>query len=137
MNRLRLVCIAGIASFAAACSSAPDKPATPAVTQVGGDWLVHMQTPMGAFDMNMKLVQVDKSFTGTLDSLDKSLAIHVDCQGTVNGNEIKLFYLYVPQGVEMRVNFLGTVADRSMSGRIRTSTPVGDAPESTFTAQRE
>lgn len=137
MNRLRLVCIASIAALVAACSAAPSKPQAPAVINVSGDWMARLVTPLVELDMNMTLAQTGKVLTGSLDRVDKTKGIHVDCSGTAEGNEIRLAYLYAVQGFEMQVHLLGVIENGAMRGRMLMSTVAGDAlAQGSFTAER-
>jgi len=94
MNITRRVSIVCIAALIAACSASPSKPVTPpapavpAVADISGKWLLTVQSPQGAIDANMTVIQTGTAIKGTLDSAMGK----VDYTGSVNGKDVKFSY---------------------------------------------
>ncbi len=123
MNTLRTALIASVAAVAAACSTAPSKPpaapaapvvpAAPVATNIAGVWTITTDTPQGASDSKMTVMQTGKDIKGTLESPMGS----VDYTGTVVGKDVKFGFNFSAQGTDLHIDYIGTVDGPTMSGR--------------------
>ncbi|MBC7983851.1 MAG: hypothetical protein H7Y02_08360 [Candidatus Obscuribacterales bacterium] len=135
MNTLRIVLIASMAALITACSSSPSKPsapaapAAPAVLNVAGNWIVTTESPQGAQDMKMTVVQAGKDLKGVLESPMGS----IDYTGTVEANAIKFGFDFNAQGMALRIDYVGTTDGNTMKG----TAVFGSFGEGTFTGKRQ
>jgi hypothetical protein len=123
MNILQTISIGLIAASIAACSATPSKPAAPIappVTDISGKWLLTVQSPMGAVEGDMVVIQTDRAIKGTIDSKMGN----IDITGSVNGKEVKFTYSVEKLGAPAGTNFdyTGTVDGGAMKGSATFST---------------
>ncbi len=134
MNTFRVVLLASVAALAAACSSTPSKPAAPvapaapAVANIAGTWTVTTETPMGASDSKMTVVQTGKDIKGVLESAMGS----VNYTGGVDVNNVKFGFDFDAQGTSLRIDYIGTVEGEAMKGKV----VLGTFGEGTFVAKK-
>jgi len=95
---------------------------------VAGDWVLTINSQMGAQDSKLVLKQAGKEITGRMDSPQGA----VDVAGTLEDKNIKFGFNYNGQGVELHIDFIGTTDGQSMSGRA----VFGTYGEGTFKAKR-
>ena len=132
MNTFRALLLAVTVSLIAACSSTPSKPAAPppapAVT-IAGNWVMTIESQMGAQDSKLVVNQNGKDINGTL-------ATPMGTQnytGTFDGKEIKFSFMMNAQGTDIKLDFLGTSDGKTMDGKAI----FGSFGEGTFKAKRE
>ena len=137
MNSIRASLWILIAIAMAACSSPPTKPAlapaaprapAAAALNVAGNWLVTIDSQMGSQDSKLVLLQTGKALKGTFDSPMGA----AECDGGVNGNNINFGFNFSGQGVELRIDFVGTTDGQTMNGKA----VFGSYGEGTFKAKR-
>jgi len=123
MNTTRRIATVCIAALIAACSATPSKPVTPpapavpAVADISGKWLLTVQTPQGAIDANMTVIQTGTAIKGNLDSPMGS----VDYTGTVNGKDVKFSYSIEQFGAPAGsiLDYTGSVDGAVMKGHAK------------------
>ena len=132
MNTFRALLLAVTVSLIAACSSTPSKPAAPppapAVT-IAGNWVMTIESQMGAQDSKLVVNQNGKDINGTL-------ATPMGTQnytGTFDGKEIKFSFMMNAQGTDIQLDFLGTSDGQTMDGKA----VFGTFGEGTFKSKRE
>ncbi len=136
MNTLRVVLIASVVALAAACSSTPSKDAAPvakaaaapATANIAGTWTVTTDTPMGASDSKLTVVQTGKEIKGVMESPMGS----VDYTGAVEVNDVKFGFDFEAQGTALRIDYIGTLEGGAMKGKVI----LGSFGEGTFTAKK-
>lgn len=130
MNKVRLLVrvlgLAALAIFIAACSSTPAKPKGPDLT---GNWIVTTESQMGAQDSDMTVKQTGKAIAGTLTSQLGS----VDYTGTVEGNAVAFGFSVNIRGTDLKIDYSGTVEGDTMKGKA----VFGSFGEGSFTAKRK
>jgi hypothetical protein len=134
MTNFRAMLLAAIVSLAAACSSTPSKPVAaaappPAAMSVAGNWMLTIDSQMGSQDSKLVLKQTGKDLSGTLESPQGT----ADVTGTLEGKDIKFGFNFSGQGVELRIDFVGTADGQSMNGKA----VFGTYGEGTFKAKRQ
>jgi hypothetical protein len=130
-HRLQLV-LAVCALTLAACNTpapSPVPPPPPAVANVAGVWTLTTTSQIGTQDIKMTAQQTGNEFKGTLESPQGTLPY----TGTLNGNDVKFWFTYNGQGMELRIDFIGTIAGDAMQGRA----VFGTYGEGTFTAKKQ
>jgi hypothetical protein len=137
MINFRALLLAAIVALIAACSSTPTKPAAsaappppaaPAVT-VAGNWVVTIDSQMGAQDSKLALTQTGKDISGTLDTPMGMQKL----TGTFDGKELKFNFNVNAQGTDLRIDFIGTSDGQAMNGRA----VFGSFGEGTFKGKRQ
>ena len=144
MNKL-LFTLAASASLLAACAStqqttvtapaaAKTNAPTPAVAKqaaanISGNWTLNVETPMGARDMKLVATQTGETLTGSIASPRGDMPI----TGTVKGNAVAFEMKVNAQGMDMVINYAGTVEGNAMKGTAK----FGDFGDGTFTGKKE
>jgi hypothetical protein len=123
MDTVRTLVIAGVISLAAACSTAPSKPAAaaaapskaaaPAVLNLAGSWAITTESQMGPMDSKLTVTQNGKDIKGTLESQMGS----VECAGTIEGKDVKFGFNVSAQGTDLRIDYIGTTDGTTMTGK--------------------
>lgn len=127
MNKLRLLALAAVAVFIAACSSTPSKPKGP---DLNGNWVLTTESQMGAQDADMTVQQKGGALAGKVSSQMGS----VDYTGSLEGNAVAFGFTINIQGMDLRIDYSGTVeADGTMKGKA----VFGSFGEGAFTAKRK
>ena len=120
MFKARQVIAAGIAgcmmSFAALAAD------------VSGNWNLSVETPQGTRTPTMTLVQKGEEVTGSYHSQRGDMPV----TGTLKGNDLKLSYTMGAGDRSMTINYEGTVAGDSITGKI----VMGQMGEGKFTAKK-
>jgi hypothetical protein len=141
MNTFRAVLIASVTAFAAACSTAPTKPAAApapaakaaapaaAVTNLAGVWTLTTESQMGSQDAKLTVAQTGKDIKGTMETPMGS----VDYTGTVEGKDVKFGFNFNAQGTDLRIDYIGTVEGGTMKGKA----VFGSFGEGTFTGKKQ
>jgi hypothetical protein len=139
MKNLRFVLPVLIVSAIAACSSTPKKPAAApaapppppaaAAVSVAGNWLMTIESPQGAQDSKLIVNQTGKDITGSLDTPMGSQ----NFTGTFDGKEIKFGFQLNAQGMDLKIDFMGTSDGQTMDGKA----VFGTFGEGTFKAKRQ
>ena len=136
--KIRLLALTAVAAIAAACSTtpkmatpaaAPAKAAAPAVAQVGGKWLLTIESQMGPQDTNLTLTQTGADIAGNFETPMGSANV----KGSVTTSDIKMSFPFSAQGAELIIDFIGTTDGTTMSGRA----VFGSFGEGTFKAKRQ
>jgi hypothetical protein len=134
MNTLRVVLIASVAALAAACSSAPSKPAAAPVAAaptLAGNWTVTIDSQMGSQDSQLTLTQNGKDLVGKLEAPPPVGS--ADIKGDVVGADVNMWFMVNAQGMELKIDLVGTQENGSaMKGRA----VFGTFGEGTFTAKK-
>jgi hypothetical protein len=134
MNTLRVVLIATVAAVAAACSSAPSKPAAAPVAAaptLAGNWTVTIDSQMGSQDSQLTLTQTGKDLAGKLEAPPPVGSAEI--KGDVVGADVKMWFMVNAQGMELKIDLVGTQENGSaMKGRA----VFGTFGEGTFTAKK-
>src|SRR5215831_7809759 len=143
MKTFKLFAIAMFAVMLAACAAAPSKTPTPAPTpkpapaaakpgsgvNLTGTWNLTVETPMGARDMKLNATQNGEALTGAIVSPRGELPI----TGTVKGNAVAFMMKLNAQGMDMQIDYAGTVEGDSMKGTAK----FGDMGNGTFTGKKQ
>jgi hypothetical protein len=136
MNKRSLILVAVAASLLAACASTPKQGAAPvaakpavAATNISGTWALSVETPMGARDMKLSATQTGEAVTGTIASPRGDMPI----TGTVKGNAVAFMMKVNAQGMDMQIDYVGTVEGDSMKGTAK----FGDFGDGTFTGKKQ
>jgi imidazolonepropionase-like amidohydrolase len=90
------------------------------IISVAGTWRVSTESPMGAQDATMRLVQEGTAITGTMETQQGNRPI----TGTIEGSRLTLNAMVSMGGQSLPLNFTGTVEGDTARGTI--STPMGD-----------
>jgi hypothetical protein len=141
MKTVRIVLIASLAVLAAACSSTPSKttasatPAkttAPAVASLSGNWIVTIESQMGAQDSKMALTQTGQALSGSLEA--PAPLGNAPIKGNVTGKDVTLSFNVNAQGMELKIDLIGTQENgANMKGRA----VFGSFGEGTFTAKKQ
>lgn len=133
MNKFRILLIASMAVLMAACATAPQKAAGPIVSaeaNLAGSWLLIVESQVGTQDSTLKLQQTGKDLSGTLENSLGS----VMTQGTVDGDNVKLWFSIIFQGTDLKIDLVGTQENGvNMKGRAI----FGTYGEGTFSAKKQ
>jgi len=130
MNKVRALLIASVAALIAACASSPSEPAKPAAPNLAGNWIVTLESPMGAQDSNLKLTQTGSNLKGTMESPMGS----VDVAGTVADKDVNMGFNVNAQGMELKIDFIGKL---ETPDTIKGRAVFGSFGEGTFTAKKQ
>ena len=133
MNAFRALLLAGTVSLIGACASAPPQappPPPPApVASIAGNWVMTIDSQMGSQDSKLVVNQNGKDITGTLDTPMGTQ----NYTGTYNGKDINFSFMMNAQGMELKLDFIGTADAQAMAGRA----VFGTFGEGTFKAKRQ
>jgi len=121
MFNVRQLIVAGVAGLMVSIS------AIAADANVAGTWTMSVETPQGARESTLTLVQAGTALTGTI----KGARGENPVTGTVAGNVVKFSYTLSMQGNEIKIDYEGTVDGAAMTGVAKN--PRG---ESKFTAKK-
>ena len=118
---LRLLCVAAVASIAAACSTmktqapapAPPPPAAK-VTDVTGTWELNVESPMGSRASDAIFSQAGESLGGKMVSPRGEVPL----TGTMKGDAIAFSITVNAQGQNLQIDYSGTVTGDTMSGTV-------------------
>lgn len=143
MNKYLVMLTASVALLSACASTPPSsapqpvaKAATPAPApakqsgaNISGTWTLNLETPMGARDMKLVATQTGEALTGSIASPRGDMPIN----GTVKGNAVAFSMKVNAQGMDMEVQYAGTVEGNAMKGTAK----FGDMGEGAFTAKKD
>jgi hypothetical protein len=140
MKKFSLALLAVAVSTLAACASTPKEGSAPAAapvaakpavaaTNISGTWTLNVETPMGARDMKLVATQAGEALTGSIDSPRGAMPI----TGTVKGNAVAFMMKVNAQGMDMQIDYAGTVEGDSMKGTAK----FGDFGDGTFTGKKQ
>lgn len=129
MNKVRVLILASLAVLAAACSSTPPQPAAPKAPDLSGNWVLTIESQMGAQDSQMTMTQTGNQLAGTITGQ----AGTVPYTGTLDGNAVAFSFTINAQGMELKIDQVGTLeGDALMKGK----SIFGQFGEGTFTAKK-
>lgn len=128
MKMFKLFSIAAVAALLGACASAPAPAPAPAVANVAGSWALNVDTPMGARDMKLVATQTGETLAGTMQTELGELPI----TGKVTGNNVAFVMNVSAQGMELQIDYAGTVEGDSMKGTMK----LGEFGDGTWTGKR-
>ena len=121
---LRLLCVAVVASIAAACSMTPSKPSSssappppPAAakaTDVTGTWELNVESPMGSRASDAIFTQTGETLGGKMVSPRGEVPL----SGAINGEAITFGLTVNVQGQNLQIDYTGTVTGDTMSGTV-------------------
>jgi D-glucosaminate-6-phosphate ammonia-lyase len=117
---LRLLCLAAVASIAAACStpqtqqSAPPPPAAAKVTDVTGTWELNVESPMGSRASDAVFTQAGETLGGKMVSSRGEVPL----KGTIKGDAVAFGINVNVQGQDLQIDYTGTVTGDTMSGTV-------------------
>ena len=121
VSGLRLLCVAAVATIAAACttpgtqkSAPPPPPPAAKVTDVTGTWELNVESPMGSRASDAIFTQSG----GTLAGKMVSPRGEVPLTGTVSGDTVKFGINVNVQGQNLQIDYTGTVTGDTMSGTV-------------------
>ena len=136
MNKLIFALITVATSLLAACASSPNQAtapaaaaAKPAAANISGTWTLNVETPMGARDMKLTAMQNGEALTGAIGSSRGDMPI----TGTVKGNAVAFMMKVNAQGMDMQVDYAGTVEGDAMKGTAK----FGEFGDGTFTGKKQ
>ena len=141
MNSLRLFTLVAATAILGACASSPTKaPAAPAAApaaakaatsgaNITGTWALSVETPMGSREMKLNATQNGEALTGTIASPRGDMPI----TGTVKGNAVAFMMKVNAQGMDMQIDYVGTVEGDAMKGKAK----FGDFGDGTFTGKKQ
>jgi hypothetical protein len=137
MNKLSLALVAVAASALAACAAAPQQASAPAAaakptvaaTNISGTWALNVETPMGSREMKLTATQTGETLAGAIDSPRGAMPI----TGTVKGNAVAFQMKVNAQGMDMVIDYTGTVEGDSMKGAAK----FGEFGDGTFTGKKQ
>jgi hypothetical protein len=139
VKKLTFVFVAVITSLLAACASTPKQASTPAAAapavaakpaaNISGTWALSVETPMGARDMKLTATQSGETLTGVIASPRGDMPI----TGTVKGNAVAFMMKVNAQGMDMQIDYAGTVEGDSMKGTAK----FGEFGDGTFTGKKQ
>jgi hypothetical protein len=134
MNMFRTLIVAAAAALAAACSTAPSQPAAPPpppAPQLGGNWILTIDSQMGSQDSKMNLTQAGDALTGALEAPPP--VGNAAITGKVAGSDVTMSFNVNAQGMELKIDLIGTHENAStMKGRA----VFGSFGEGTFSAKK-
>ena len=120
---LRLLCVAVVASIAAACSTAPSQPSPssappppPAAkaTDVTGTWELNVESPMGSRASDAVFTQSGETLGGKMVSARGEVPL----TGTIKGDAVTFGINVNVQGQNLQIDYTGTVTGDTMSGTV-------------------
>lgn len=121
VSGLRLLCIAAVASIAAACSmtpasqqSAPPPPPAAKGTDVTGTWELLVESPMGTRPSDAVFTQTGEALGGKMVSPRGETPL----TGTLKGDAIAFGINVNVQGQSLQIDYTGTVTGDTMSGTV-------------------
>ena len=121
VSGLRLLCLAAVASIAAACSMTPAQqesasPAPPAAkgTDVTGTWELMVESPMGTRPSDAVFTQTGEALGGKMVSPRGETPL----TGTLKGDAIAFGINVNVQGQNLQIDYTGTVTGDTMSGTV-------------------
>ena len=121
VSGLRLLCVAAVATIAAACttpgtqkSAPPPPPPAAKVTDVTGTWELNVESPMGSRASDAIFTQSG----GTLAGKMVSPRGEVPLKGTIAGDDIKFGINVNVQGQDLQIDYTGKVTGDTMSGTV-------------------
>jgi hypothetical protein len=138
MNTIRMFSLAAVAALLGACATAPqEKPAAaapvaakaPVGVNISGSWALNVETPMGARDMKLNATQTGEALTGVIATERGELPI----TGTVKGNAVAFMMKVNAQGMDLQVDYAGTVDGGAMKGTVK----LGDFGEGSWTGKKQ
>ena len=130
MNKVRVLILASLAVLAAACSSTPSQPAAPKAPDLSGNWVLTIESQMGAQDSEMTMTQTGNQLAGTITGQ----AGTVPYTGTLDGNAVAFSFTINAQGMELKIDQVGTLeGDALMKGK----SVFGQFGEGTFVAKKK
>jgi hypothetical protein len=120
VSGLRLLCVAAVASIAAACSmtpsqqSAPPPPPAAKGTDVTGTWELMVESPMGTRPSDAVFTQTGETLGGKMVSPRGETPL----TGTLKGDAIAFGINVNVQGQSLQIDYTGTVTGDTMSGTV-------------------
>lgn len=120
VSGLRLLCVAAVASIAAACSmtptqqSAPPPPPAAKGTDVTGTWALMVESPMGTRPSDAVFTQTGEALGGKMVSPRGETPL----TGTLKGDAIAFGINVNVQGQNLQIDYTGTVTGDTMSGTV-------------------
>ena len=122
VSGLRLLCVAVVASIAAACSTSPSQPSPssapppPAAkgADVTGTWELNVESPMGSRASDAIFTQTGETLGGKMVSPRGEVPL----TGTVSGDTVKFGINVNVQGQNLQIDYTGTVTGDTMSGTV-------------------
>jgi hypothetical protein len=118
---LRLLCVAAVATIAAACSmtpsqqqSAPPPPPAAKGTDVTGTWELMVESPMGTRPSDAVFTQNGETLGGKMVSPRGETPL----TGTLKGDAIAFGINVNVQGQSLQIDYTGTVTGDTMSGTV-------------------
>ena len=120
VSGLRLLCVAAVASIAAACSmtpsqqSAPPPPPAAKGTDVTGTWELMVESPMGTRPSDAVFTQSGETLGGKMVSPRGETPL----TGTLKGDAIAFGINVNVQGQSLQIDYTGTVTGDTMSGTV-------------------
>jgi D-glucosaminate-6-phosphate ammonia-lyase len=121
IHALRLVCVAAVASIAAACMTSPTKQSAPPppppaakVTDVSGTWELNVESPMGSRASDAIFTQTGQTLGGKMVSPRGETPL----TGTISGDTVKFGINVNVQGQQLQIDYTGTVTGDTMSGTV-------------------
>jgi len=125
---IKLLSIAAVAAFLGACASAPAPAPAPVGANISGSWSLSVETPMGARDMKLVATQAGEALSGSVQTEMGELPI----TGKVTGNNVAFVMNVNAQGMELKIDYAGTVEGDAMKGTVK----LGDFGDGTWTGKR-
>lgn len=130
MNKVRALLIASAAVLLAACSSTPKQADGAKVPNLAGDWVVTIESQMGAQDSKMNLTQSGSDLKGQMDS---PMGL-VDVAGKVADKDVTLGFNINAQGMDLKIDFIGVLEG---ADTIKGRAVFGSFGEGTFSAKKQ
>lgn len=96
---------------------------------VTGAWSMTVESAAGTGNPTFNLTQKGEEVTGTY----KGQLGEAPVTGTVKGNALALSYKIAAQGMELKVDYIGTVEGNAMSGKVS----LGEMGEGTFKGTKQ
>jgi hypothetical protein len=103
--------------------------AKPITAIISGVWTLSVEAPMGARDMKLSATQNNEALAGAIASPSGDVPI----AGTVKGNAVVFTMKVNAQGMDMHIDYVGTVESDSMKGTAK----FGEFGDSTFTGKKQ
>jgi hypothetical protein len=122
VSGMRLLCVAVVASVAAACSTTKTAPSTAApppapaakVTDVSGTWELNVESPMGSRASDAVFTQSGETLGGKMVSQRGEVPL----TGTIKGETVNFGINVNVQGQNLQIDYTGTVTGDTMSGTV-------------------
>jgi opacity protein-like surface antigen len=130
MNKVRALLIASAAMLLAACSSTPKQPEAPPVPNLAGNWIVTIESQMGAQDSKLNLTQAGSDLKGQMESPMGT----VDVAGKVADKDVTLGFNINAQGMDLKIDFIGVLEG---TDTIKGRAVFGSFGEGTFSAKKQ